>query len=60
MEEFYKLDNVIISEKQLNKICDSFFETVKNELPKEVHTIVTLEFLAEELKDRIRNLKVDL
>lgn len=28
MEEFYKLDNVIISEKQLNKICDSFFETV--------------------------------
>lgn len=57
MDTYYSLDNdVYISDKQLNKICDSFFESIKKELPEEAQNYEILEFLIEHLEQKAKKL----
>lgn len=49
-----------LTTEQILKSCNSVIEAMKNELPKEAHSIEAFDFILEKSKESLHNMPLDL
>ena len=53
-------DKNMISEKEMNRICESLFDTVKKELPEESQTVEGISAIFEECIEKVKTKRLQL
>lgn len=49
-----------LTTEQISKTCNSVIEAIKNELPKEAHSIEVLDFILEKSKELLHSMPLKL
>jgi hypothetical protein len=61
MEEFITFNaNCVIALSTIDSMIQQFFEICKKELPEEAHTIEVMNFIIDEMNNKIKSMTIEL